>query len=94
MKLRRSPLKKRGGYANEWVREFAKRIADIPHTRNGSRTSTLCQKPEKDFTRKKKLPFETVMQLLISMGGNSIYKELLESQDYKVNYFLFCPTEE
>ncbi|WP_261301691.1 hypothetical protein [Paenibacillus andongensis] len=23
--------------------------------------------PEKDFTRKKKLPFETVMQLLISM---------------------------
>jgi hypothetical protein len=36
--------------------------------------------PEKDFTRKKKLPFETVMQLLISMGGNSIYKELLESQ--------------
>jgi len=41
--------------------------------------------PEKDFTRKKKLPFETVMQLLISMGGNSIYKELLESQGYNVN---------
>lgn len=41
--------------------------------------------PETDFTRKKKLPFETVMQLLISMGGNSIYKELLESQGYDVN---------
>jgi hypothetical protein len=41
--------------------------------------------PERDFTRKKKLPFETVMQLLISMGGNSIYKELLESQGYDVN---------
>ncbi|MEK4508129.1 IS4 family transposase [Paenibacillus sp. FSL K6-2524] len=41
--------------------------------------------PEKDFTRKKKLPFETVMQLLISMGGNSMYKELLESQGYDVN---------
>jgi hypothetical protein len=41
--------------------------------------------PEKDFTRKKKLPFETVMQLLISMGGNSIYKELLESQGYNVH---------
>ena len=41
--------------------------------------------PESDFTRKKKLPFETVMQLLISMGGNSIYKELLESQGYDVN---------
>ncbi|MBU5445690.1 IS4 family transposase [Paenibacillus sp. MSJ-34] len=41
--------------------------------------------PNKDFTRKKKLPFETVMELLISMGGNSIYKELLESQGYDVN---------
>src|ERR1700730_5842247 len=41
--------------------------------------------PEKDFTRKKKLPFETVMQLLISMGGNSLYKEILESQGYDVN---------
>jgi hypothetical protein len=41
--------------------------------------------PGTDFTRKKKLPFETVMQLLISMGGNSLYKELLESQGYNVN---------
>jgi hypothetical protein len=41
--------------------------------------------PDKDFTRKKKLPFETVMQLLISMGGNSLYKELLESQGYDIN---------
>lgn len=41
--------------------------------------------PTKDFTRKRKLPFETVMQLLLSMGGNSIYKELLEVQGYDVN---------
>ncbi|MGG1556532.1 IS4 family transposase, partial [Paenibacillus ferrarius] len=41
--------------------------------------------PGIDFTRKKKLPFETVMQLLICMGGNSVYKELLESQGYDVN---------
>lgn len=41
--------------------------------------------PETDFTRKKKLPFETVMHLLISMGGNSLYKELLESQGYDLN---------
>ena len=34
--------------------------------------------PEKDFTRKRKLTFEIVMQTIISMGGNSIYKELLE----------------
>ena len=38
--------------------------------------------PGKDFTRNRKLPLETVIKLLISMGGNSIYKELLESQGY------------
>jgi len=47
--------------------------------------ASYVRNPDKDFTRKKKLPFETVMQLLISMGGNSIYKELLESQGYDVN---------
>jgi hypothetical protein len=41
--------------------------------------------PGKDFIRNRKLPFETVVHLLISMGGNSIYKELLESQGYDVN---------
>jgi hypothetical protein len=41
--------------------------------------------PGKDFTRNRKLPFATVVHLLISMGGNSIYKELLESQGYDVN---------
>jgi hypothetical protein len=38
--------------------------------------------PGKDFTRDRILPFETVINLLISMGGNNIYKELLESQGY------------
>jgi hypothetical protein len=37
--------------------------------------------PEKDFTRKRKLPFEEVMNLLISMGGNSLYKELNMKKD-------------
>ena len=41
--------------------------------------------PGKDFTRNRKLSFENVVNLLISMGGNSIYKELLESQGYDVN---------
>lgn len=31
------------------------------------------------------LLFETVRQFLISMGGNSIYNELLDSQGYDVN---------
>jgi hypothetical protein len=47
--------------------------------------ASYVKNPKTDFTRKKKLPFETVMQLLISMGGNSLYKELLESQGYDVN---------
>jgi len=41
--------------------------------------------PERDFTRRRKLPFEIVVQLLLSMGGNSIYKELLEAQGYDAN---------
>ena len=36
--------------------------------------------PGIDFSRNRKLPFDTVIQLLISMGGNTIYKELLESR--------------
>lgn len=55
------------------IREMA--AAPAPYVNN----------PEKDFTRTRKLPFEKVMELLISMGGNSIYKELLESQGYDVN---------
>ncbi|MDF2653237.1 MAG: hypothetical protein K0Q73_9042 [Paenibacillus sp.] len=51
-------------------------VAPAPYVKN----------PQIDFTRKKKLPFETVMQLLISMGGNSLYKELLELQG--VNTFV------
>jgi hypothetical protein len=38
--------------------------------------------PGKDFTRNRKLPFETVVRALISMGGNSVYKELLEERGY------------
>ena len=38
--------------------------------------------PEKDFARVRKLPFETVVRTLISMGGNSICKELLDANDY------------
>lgn len=41
--------------------------------------------PGKDFTRDRKLPFETVVNLLISMGGNSLYKELLDSLGYDVD---------
>jgi len=41
--------------------------------------------PGVDFTRNRKLTFSTVVHLLISMGGNSICKELLEANGYDVN---------
>jgi len=41
--------------------------------------------PMKDFTRKRKLPFESVVRIIISMGGNSIYKELLDEFDFSVD---------
>jgi hypothetical protein len=50
-----------------------------------SSSGDFVKNPEKDFTRKRKLPFEAVMQIIISMGGNSIYKELLEAQGYSVD---------
>ncbi len=41
--------------------------------------------PKRDFSRNRKLPFKTMIQLLLSMGGSSLYKELLEAQGYCVN---------
>jgi hypothetical protein len=67
-------------YANSLKETLTSLIREM-----SSAPAPFVKNPDKDFTRKKKLPFETVMQLLISMGGNSIYKELLESQGYDVN---------
>lgn len=38
--------------------------------------------PNKDFTRKRKLDFEGMIKILLSMDGNSIYKELLTYCEY------------
>jgi hypothetical protein len=38
-----------------------------------------------DFTRNRKLSFTTVMNLIISMGGNSICSELMTYFDYDVD---------
>ncbi|MGO4496287.1 IS4 family transposase [Paenibacillus sp. 2RAB27] len=67
-------------YANSLKNTLTSLIRDM-----SAAPELYVKNPEKDFSRKKKLPFETVMQLLISMGGNSLYKELLESQGYNVN---------
>jgi hypothetical protein len=69
---------------NEYANSLKEKLTSLIREMSVAPASYV-QNPEKDFTRKKKLPFETVMQLLISMGGNSLYKELLESQGYDVN---------
>jgi len=48
----------------------------------GESTELFVKNPGKDFTRNRKLTFEYVINLLLSMGGNSIYRELLEYFKY------------
>ena len=43
----------------------------------------FCCCPEKDFTRKRKLPFEKVLSLLVKMGGHSLRDEILDCLDFK-----------
>jgi len=47
--------------------------------------SQFVKTPGKDFTRNRKLPFDTVVNMLITMGGNSINKELLDAQGFDVD---------
>ena len=47
--------------------------------------ATYLKRPGQDFTRNRKLSFETMINILLSMGGNTICKELLESQGYSEN---------
>jgi len=50
-----------------------------------SNLTSFVKNPGVDFTRDRKLPFETMIKLLISMGGNTIYKELLEAHNFDAN---------
>lgn len=47
--------------------------------------SLFAQNPAKDFTRKRKLDFETLLLLLLGMGGGSLQAELLEYTGYAAN---------
>lgn len=69
---------------NEYPNTVKQRLTSLI-TEMSESLALFVKNPKSDFTRKRKLPFETVMQLLLSMGGNSIYKELLETQGYDVN---------
>ena len=46
-------------------------------------TEDFCRCPEKDFTRNRKLPFESVLTLLVKMGGHSLRDEMLDCLDFK-----------
>lgn len=55
---------------NSVIRDMAKHPEDF------------CRCPEKDFTRKRKLPFEKVLTLLVKMGGHSLRDEMLDCLDF------------
>ena len=47
--------------------------------------SLFAQNPSKDFTRKRKLDFETLLLVLLSLGGGSLQAELLEYTGYRAD---------
>ena len=44
--------------------------------------SDFLQNPSKDFTRNRKLSFETIIKMMIGMGGNSLCKEIYDWFNY------------
>ena len=42
------------------------------------------KKGDKDFSRKRKLNFSTMLHMLLSMGGNTLNKEILDYFDYNL----------
>ena len=43
----------------------------------------FCRYPGTDFTRKRKLPFENILTLLVKMGGHSLRDEMMDCLDFK-----------
>jgi len=69
---------------NNYPNEVKERLTSIISEMSAS-SALFVKNPNKDFIRNRKLNFETIMRLLISMGGGSIYKELLEVNGYDAN---------
>ena len=68
------------------MKNYPKHIKSTLHTiiRNMAKhPEDFCYCPEKDFTRKRKLPFEKVLTFLVKMGGHSLRDEMLDCLDYK-----------
>lgn len=50
-----------------------------------ARAELFVKNPGIDFTRNRKLPFDTLVKMLIAMGGNSLNKEMLEAFEFDEN---------
>lgn len=64
-------------YVKEKLNSIIKEMSKSPES--------FVKNPNKDFIRNRKLSFETVMKLLLSMGENNIYKELLDYFKYDID---------
>lgn len=69
---------------NEYPNMLKEKLTSLIKGMSESRTPFV-KDPDKDFIRKRKLPFETMVKSIISMGGNSISKELLDANEYNTN---------
>ena len=47
--------------------------------------SIFCVNPDADFTRNRKLDFETIMKIILCMGSSSIKDELLKFNDFSID---------
>ena len=68
------------------MKNFPKHIKNTLHSvirDMAKHPEDFCHCPEKDFTRKRKLPFEKVLTFLVKMGGHSLRDEMLDSLDFK-----------
>lgn len=69
------------------MNEFADSIKeklDTVLTEMHEHLSLFVNKPGKDFTRKRKLDFKEMINILLSMGGNSLKHELMEYFSYDI----------
>lgn len=70
-------MNKYSNYVKEKLISIIKEMAEAPEA--------FVKNPGKDFARNRKLSFETMIKLLLSMGGNNIYKELLDYFNYDID---------
>jgi len=63
------------------MKNYPKRIKSTLHSvirDMAKHPEDFCRRPEKDFTRNRKLPFEKILTLLVKMGGHSLRDEMLD----------------